>query len=426
MSLVLKNGSLIDGTGKLVKGAVVVIEGSTILAAGPAGEVHVPQGENQVIDVAGMTIMPGLMDLHVHFHEEGSPDRFPHDVVGETKTLLQETDAYIAAQMAENARRTLEAGFTTVRDTGAPRDINIDLARAIRDGLVTGPTVIPTATIDITVPAGKYQVHGVEGGNITGPVEARRATREKIGLGAEVIHVIATGAGYGQWGAADLLLTLEEMQAAIEEAHRLGQRTTTNACGSKGMKNAVIAGVQCIEHGSYLHEDDELIKMMVDSQVGWVPTLMVSIMKKDKSREAEARGMKIAIPDYVVEREKLLVEHCYRSFGKAMEAGVLTAIGTDAGAPYMIHGQNAIEMEQFVKYGATEMEAIEAATRVAAEVMRMDDWLGTVEVGKEADVIVVKEDPLKDIRVLQNNENVLLVIKGGEIAVDRRDRSQLK
>ena len=415
MSIVLKNGDLIDGTGRLVKDAVVVIDGSTITATGPAAEVRVPQGENQVIDVAGMTIMPGLMDLHVHFHGDASPDRFPHDVVGETKILPTETDAYIAALMAENARKTLEAGFTTVRDTGAPRDINIDLARAVADGLVKGPRIIPCATIDISVPPGKLLTHGLEGGNITGPVEARRATRVKIGRGAQVIHVRATGAGYGQWSATDCLLTVEEMQAAIEEAHRLGKRTTANACGSQGMKNAVIAGVQCIEHGSHLHEDDDLIKMMIDRKVGWVPTLVVSIMKRDKTLEAEAKGVKTGMPDYVVKREMALIEHWRRSFDKAMEAGVLTAIGTDMGAPYMVHGKNAIEMEQFVKYGATEMQAIEAATRVAAEIMRMEDWLGTVEAGKVADIIVVKGDPLKDIRVLQEKENIALVIKSGEI-----------
>jgi imidazolonepropionase-like amidohydrolase len=423
MSLVLKNGKLIDGTGKVVTNAVVLIRGSTITAAGPAAAVPIPEGDNnQVIDLAGMTIMPGLMDLHVHFHEEGSADRFPHDVVGETKTLLLETDAYIAAQMAENARRTLEAGFTTVRDTGGTRDINIDLSRAIADGLVTGPRVIPTATIDMTMPAGKYRTHGLEGGDITGPVEARRAVREKIGRGAEVIHVRATGAGFGQWGAEDQLLTLEEMQAAVGEAHRLGKRTTANACGSKGMKDAVIAGVQCIEHGSLLYEDDELVKMMVDCRVGWVPTFMVSIMKKNHFQEAMARGGRVPIPDYVVERESQMVEACRLSFEKAMAAGIMVGMGTDMGAPYMIHGQNAIEIEQFVKYGATPMQAIEAATRVAAEIMRMEDRLGTVEPKKQADIIVVKEDPLKDIRVLQEVENILLVIKAGKITVDRRRR----
>jgi imidazolonepropionase-like amidohydrolase len=423
MGLVLKNGNLIDGTGKVVKDAVVVVEGSTITAAGSAGEVRIPESENQVIDVTGMTIMPGLMDLHDHLHGDGSefPGGTPHDRFGETVSLSEENDAYLAVLMVENAKRTLEAGFTTIRDTGSPRDLTIDIARAERDGLFVGPRILAAATIDITNPPGKKRVHGSEGGDITGPVEAVKAVREKIGSGADWIHLRATGAGAGQWGPRSELLTFEEMKAAIDEAHRLGKRTTTNALGSKGAKNAVMAGVQCIEHGTFLYEDADLLKMMAERRVGFVPTLMVNIIKRDKKLEAEARGERISLPDYRVKREMEGIEHRRRSFVKAMEAGVPVGMGGDTGAPYLKHGKNAIEIEQFVKYGATEMEAIVAATSVAAEILGMEDWLGTVEAGKEADVIVVKKDPLQDIRVLQENENVVLVIKGGQIVVDRRE-----
>jgi imidazolonepropionase-like amidohydrolase len=186
------------------------------------------------------------------------------------------------------------------------------------------------------------------------------------------------------------------------------------------MRNAVEAGVQCIEHGQWLYEDDDLIKMMVERRVGWVPTLMNNYVKLEKMREAEARGEGSGLPEYVEKRVAHMVEPHRRSFEKAMKAGVLVPIGTDVGAPFTPNGMNAMEMEMFVKYGATPMQAIEAATRVAAQVMRMEDRLGTVQAGKEADIIVVKEDPLKDIRVLQKKENMVLVIKGGEIVVDRR------
>jgi imidazolonepropionase-like amidohydrolase len=422
MGLVLKNGNLIDGTGKVVKDAVVVIEGSTIVAASPAGEVRIPEGKNQIIDVAGMTIMPGLMDLHDHLHGDGSefPGGTPHDRFGETVSLSEENDAYLTVLMVENAKKALEAGFTTIRDTGSPRDLTIDIARAERDGLFVGPRILAAATIDITYPPSKKRVHGVVGGDITGPVEAVKAVREKIGSGADWIHLRATGASAGQWGPEVELLTVEEMRAAIEETHRLGKRTTTNALGSKGIRNAVIAGVQCIEHGTYLHEDNDLIKMMAERRVGFVPTFIVNIAQTEAAKAAEARGEKIGLPEYWVKRGAASIEHRRRSFEKAMEAGVPVAIGADTGAPRVVHGKNAIEMEIFVRYGASEMEAIEAGTRVAAEVLGMEDRLGTVEAGKEADVIVVKEDPLKDIRVLQENENVVLVIKGGEIVVDRR------
>lgn len=419
MTIVLKNGTLIDGNGKSLTNADVVLEGERIQAAGPSGSLLYPK-EAELIDVAGMTILPGLMDVHAHFHGDASPDRFEHDAVGESKNLLRETDAYIAAMMGQNARVTLEAGFTTIRDLGGPRDINIDVARAVKDGLVKGPKIFAAATIDISVPAGKLLTHGVEGGNITGPVDARRATRVKLGSGADVIHVRATGAGYGQWESDDELLSIEEMEAAITEAHKFKRRTAANACGSKGIRNAVVAGVQSIEHGWYLHEDDDLIKLMVDRETGWVPTFMVSIMKRDKNREAAAKGQTTGIPDFVVKREIEMIEHGRRSFEKAMKAGMLIGHGTDVGAAYMVHGKNAVEMEQFVKYGATPMQAIEAATRVNAKIMRIDDHVGTIEAGKQADVIVVKGDPLKDIRLLLDSGNIILVYKAGAKVADRR------
>jgi imidazolonepropionase-like amidohydrolase len=165
--------------------------------------------------------------------------------------------------------------------------------------------------------------------------------------------------------------------------------------------------------------------MMVDQRVGWVPTLGVSIAKKDEAERAASRGDKVGLPDYWLAREVEIIDLWRRGFDKAMEAGVLTAMGSDSGAPYMPHGHNAWELEIFVRYGASAMEAIEASTRLAAEVLGMSDTLGTVEPGKEADLVVLREDPLKDIRVLQDSHNVVLVIKGGEIVVDRRHAHQV-
>lgn len=426
MGLVLKNGKLIDGRGEVVKGAVVVIEGNTITAAGSAQEVSIPQRDNDVVDVGGMTVMPGMMDLHDHLWGDASEfsDGTPHDRFGEEVTHIEDHDSYLAVFMAENAKKALAAGFTTIRDTGSPRDLTVHIARAEKDGLFVGPRIQYAATIDITFPPGKKQVHGVVGGNITGPIEAIKAVREKIGNGADWIHLVATGAGAGQHGPEVLLLTLEEMHAATKEAHRLGRRVTAHACGAEGMKNAVLAGVDCIEHGTHIAQDDELIKMMVDRQVGWVPTLVVSIAKKEAADAAEARGEESGLPEYWLKRELESIDLWRRGFEKAIKAGVLTGIGTDTGAPYLLHGKNAKELEIYVRYGMSEIEAIEAATRVNAEILGMDDWLGTVETGKEADIIVVNEDPLRDIKALQDYENIALVIKGGEVVVDRMDRSR--
>ncbi|MCY3780386.1 MAG: amidohydrolase family protein [Chloroflexi bacterium] len=426
MSIVLRNGKLIDGTGKVQSDATVVIDGATISAVGEMAQMEIPPGKHQIIDVAGMTIMPGMMDLHDHLHGDASgiPDGAAHDRFGEMIHLIEDRDAYQAVLHAENARKALAAGFTTIRDTGSPRDITIDIARAERDGILIAPRIFYCATIDMTYPVGKKQVHGVVGGNITGPVEAVRAVREKVGLGADWIHMNATGAGAGMYGPEVELLTLEEMEAAAKTAHNFGLRVTCNACGAVGMKNAILAGVDCIEHGTHIANDDEVIQMMVDREVGWVPTLWVSLAKKWDAEAKQAQGLKSTVPDYWLQRELELIDLWRRGFEKALKAGVLTAIGTDCGAPFVVHGKNATELEIFVRYGMTEMQAIEAATRVAAQVMGMEDRLGTIEAGKEADVIVVNGDPLKNIRVLQDNGNIALVLKAGQIMRQTRDVSR--
>ncbi|HBY93422.1 MAG: amidohydrolase family protein [Ardenticatenaceae bacterium] len=415
MNLVLKNGTLIDGTGRVVPDAVVATAGSRIVAAGPAAEVRLPEDGAEVIDVRGMTIMPGLIDLHVHLHGQALPGE------GSRARLLAESDAYQAVVLAENARRTLEAGFTTIREMGAPNDINVDLTRAVRDGILKSPRIIPVCTVDMTTLPGGYDVHGTRGGNVTGPVEARRAARQKIAAGAEVIHVIATGAQYGQFGPKTQILTEEEMRGAIEEAHKLGKLTTANACSAPGAKAAVLAGTQCVEHGEYLCDDPDLFKLMVDRGVAFVPTLIVVVAKVEKIREAHARGEQPALAPTVVERTLDELEPHRRTFEMALEAGVIMPMGSDAGSPYIPNGVgNARELELYVRYGATPTQAIEATTRVAAEVLRMDDRIGTVTPDKEADLIVVAEDPLRDIRVLQNHENIKLVIQSGQIVVNRR------
>ena len=416
MNFVFKNGDLIDGTGKMVKDAVVVVHGDTILASGPSTEIHIPEGENQYIDAQGMTILPGLIDLHVHLHGQGEAQEHVRD------RLLSETDAYQAVILSENARRTLEAGFTTIRDMGAPKDINIDLSRSVMDGILPGPRIIPVATIGMTRLPGDYDVHGTRGA-VTGAIEARKMAREKIAAGAEVVHVKATGAAYGQLGPLVLDLSVEEMQAAIEETHKLEKLSTAHACGAEGMKNAVIAGTMCIEHGQWLYDDDELIRMMVDRQIGWVPTLMNNPAKMDKMREAETRGERSGLAEYVEKRISAMIEAHRRSYETAMENGVMVALGSDCGAPFTPNGTNAKEMEMFVKYGATEMQAIEAGTRLAARVLQMEDRLGTVEDGKEADIIVMSKNPLKDILYLQKKENIVLIMKGGKIMIDRRKKS---
>jgi imidazolonepropionase-like amidohydrolase len=414
MALIFKGGTLIDGTGKFTENATVIVQGSKIVVAGVERRVTWPEGEaTKVINAEGMSILPGLIDLHVHLHGQGEAA----DSV--RSRLLNESEAYQGVILAENAHRTLEAGFTTIRDMGAPNDVNIAISRAVNDGVLKqSPRIVPVATIRMTTLPGGYDVHGTRGG-VTGPQEARRTTREKIAAGAEVIHVVATGASFGQFGPHTLGLSVEEMHAALEEAHKLEKKTTAHACGAQGMKNAVLAGTQCIEHGQWLYADGELLKMVVDRRIGWIPTLMNNPAKLEKMKEAQAKGGRSGLPAYVETRVPEMVDAHRRSYEIAMQSGVLVALGSDCGAPFTPNGTNAVEMEFFVRYGATAMQAIEAGTRLAAEVLGLENLVGTLEAGKEADLILVSGDPLKDIRILQDKENIKMVVKGGEVLIDR-------
>jgi imidazolonepropionase-like amidohydrolase len=413
MTVIFRGGNLIDGTGKQLSNASVVVEGSRIVAVGPAAQLADSEKQGTVIDISGMTVMPGLIDLHAHLHGQGEAEQSVRD------RLLTETDAYQAVVLAENAHRTLDAGFTTIRDMGAPGDVNIDIGRAVRDGVLDGPRVIPVCTIRMTTRPGGYDVHGTKGG-VTGALEAQSMARQKIAAGAEVIHVVATGASFGQFGPHTLLLTVDEMAGAVGEAKKLGKTTTAHACGAQGIKNAVLAGSQCIEHGQWLYADKDLIKIMKDQGVAWVPTLMNNPAKLEKMKEAAARGGKSGLPPYVEERVPEMIEAHRRSFEVAMEAGLRVPLGSDCGAPFTPNGTNAKEMEFFVRYGATPMQAIEAGSRIAAEVLGIADKAGTLEAGKEADLIVVDGDPLKDITLLQEVKKIAMVVQAGKVVRDRR------
>ncbi len=417
MSLVLEHGTLIDGNGKAIPDAVVVTDNSHIVAAGPRTSTPLPPGKHEVIDASGKTVMPGLWDLHVHLHGQGEANEYAR-----TK-LLRETDAYLATVLVENARRILEAGFTSIRDMGAPNDINIDIGRAIADGLLMGPRLIPVATVDMTKRPGEADMHGLKGGNVTGPMEAARAARVKIAMGAEVIHLKATGAQYGQFGPKVELLTMEEMRGAIREAIKLGKRTTTNACSAPGARNAVEAGVQCVEHGEYLCDDPALIEEMAEKQVAFVPTLSVVIAKVNEIQKARAAGCTSGLPKRVEEIALDELQPHRASFQMARKAGVPLPLGTDSGSPFILNGTNARELGLYVDYGMSPMEALEAATRVSAKVMGYGDQVGTIEAGKIADILMVRGDPLQDIRLLEQVRNIELVIQAGKIVVDRRAMS---
>ena len=414
MGLIIKNVMVFDGSGSVPWGpATVIVEGDRISKLGPLDELELPEELGTgwwVIDGQGKLLMPGLVDCHVHITGSCDPD--------EVKAL-KELVPHAAIRSTINARDTLEAGFTAVRDAGGGNLIDVALKQAINEGLVPGPR-LQVACRGLSITGG----HGDSRNGwppeiefkgryvVDSPDEARRAAREQLRDGADHIKLHATG---GVMSEGDLPtargLTVEEMRAAIEEAHNVGKKTMAHAQGSTGIKNAILAGISSIEHGFYL--TDEIIELMLKKDVFLVATLCAV-------HHIVEKGVEGGIPKYGVEKAREAKQAHLDSFLKAYKAGVKIAMGTDAATPFNCHGNNAQELELMVNAGMKPRDALVSATARGAELMGWGDRMGQVKLGFWADLILVDGNPLEDVKVLQDKRNIKLVIKGGEIQVDRR------
>ncbi|WP_373991435.1 amidohydrolase family protein [Duganella sp. BuS-21] len=385
----VRNGALIDN-------AVVLITGDRITAAG--SKLAIPAGA-KVIDLGNKTLLPGLIDAHTHI--TGSPEDAGYGIIA--KSIPR-----ITLQGAKNALVTLRAGFTTIRDVGSDGYADIGLRDAINDGDVPGPRILASGPplgitgghCDDTMHAPEYKSSAL--GVADGADEAMKVTRRNIKYGADVIKICATG-GVLSFGddPRTSQYTLEELKAIIGDAHRLGRKTAAHAHGGDGIKLAVLAGVDSIEHGSYI--DEEGIKLMKEHRTYLVPTLYLGDWLIDN---AEA----IKLPKPLLEKAKVVLPLARVNIGKAIKAGVPIAFGTDA-AVYP-HGLNAREFAVLVKLGMTPAQAIRTATVNAADLLGWSDKVGSIEAGKYADLIAVDGDPLKDVRTL---EQVQWVMKGGAV-----------
>ena len=418
VKLLIENAVLIDGNGSSpVRDAGVLIDGEMIEAVGRS--LDAPRGAER-IDAEGMTLMPGLMDLHVHMAGES---------LGRQMRLLEWSQSTPTAlklyHAARNARSCLEAGFTTVRCIDIEEEIvwGPSLREAIELGIIPGPRILASAG-QITR-SGKFPY----GSSITyvgkpdpykpawrpadGPWECRRAVREAVANGADFIKFFATGSTGGAgvkhyW----VIYTLEEIKAITDEAHRMERRCACHAHGTQGIKDAVVGGTDTIEHGTYL--DDEGVALMKEHGTYYVPTFTIHY-------NVVNMGEELRVPPHSIEKIRDTWEHSVPSVQMAHRAGVKIACGTDSGGTWARCGENARELELLSRFGEmTVMEAIQAATKVSAEAIGREDTLGTIEPGKLADLILVDGDPLKDIKILQDKSRVKLVIKGGRIEVDRR------
>jgi imidazolonepropionase-like amidohydrolase len=406
--LVLSGGRLIDGTGAGPIDAAVVIKDQRIEAVETRARGGWP-ADAEVIDVSGMTILPGLIDVHDHLamHGYDLARRWGIDEPQTTRTL----------RTAKVLAETLAAGYTTIRDAGG---LDAGFKRAIDEGLISGPRLVLSLVIispiggigdrvspsgfSCCVPNDPLLPDGV----VNTLADIRPAVRRVVRAGADVIKCATTGGASSRpgHGPMDGAFNLDEMQALVEEAHALDRRVICHALGGRGLKIAVEAGVDSIDHGCYLDQEPELLDRMAERGIFFVPTFAVY----DYHRKSP-------LP-HVRQRARDLEEHHVASLRRAFAAGVKIAAGTDAGGHG--HPPNAIEIAALVRAGMTPLQALRAATGWAADCIGRGDELGTVEQGKLADLIAVDGDPLADVTILQHPEHIALVVKGGDIATNRR------
>lgn len=414
MTLVIETGQLIDGRGgSPLQDAIVVVGERTITYAGPKEGTEIPHDS---VRIHAETLMPGMIDAHVHLGGSGAANM--------ELERLKESIGLSAYRSYANAKRSLEAGFTSLRDMGGRQWVDVALRDAIDQGWLDGPRLkVCGQNIATTGSHGDTyiapDIAAVDGTSFYGlviadsPAEVQAAARLQVKNGVDVIKIIASG---GVLSDGDDLfapqMTLEEMEAAFRVARWAGKRTAAHAHGGEGLRTAVIAGVDSIEHGTYL--TNETADLMAERGVYYVPTLtaLYRILQ---------HGIEAGIPQYAVEKAMEAQEVHFQSFDLARAAGVNVAMGTDAATPFNRHGDNAVELQLMTEGGMTPMEAIVAATRTAAETLGLADSVGTVESGKLADLLVVSGDPLDDICVLQDREKVEMVIKEGKIVTDRRE-----
>jgi imidazolonepropionase-like amidohydrolase len=394
MKIAFIDGRVIVGDGRILEHATVLVEDEKIVEIAQTS-MNIPK-DSQKIPLDGQTLLPGFIDAHIHICMDGSPDP--------VATSLSESPTITTLKAAESARRTLMAGVTTVRDMGGKDGIDFGLRQAIDSGLIPGPRMLISGRLICMTGGHGWQV-GLEA---NGPDEVRKAAREQIKAGADIVKLMATGGVLTpavEPGSEQL--TEAELRAGVEEAHKAGKKTATHAMGTRGIQNALRAGIDSIEHGVYL--DDETVSMMMERNIPFIPTISALY-------NIETKGIEAGIPAFAVEKTLKVKPFHLESIRMAREAGVLVAAGTDAGTPFNLHGENLGEIKLLVDYGGfSPMGAIEAGTRIAARVLGLEKELGTVEEGKVADLVMVEGNPLDNIDVLLNQESICLVMQGGKI-----------
>jgi imidazolonepropionase-like amidohydrolase len=374
----------------------VLVEDGRILSLGPAAGL--PAGA-EITDLGDVTLLPGLIDAHVHLVWSASAE--PHEVVE------RESRALTALRCANNAALHLRAGVTTVRDVGATDGLSIDVARAVGLGVLRGPRVIAAGRA-IAMTGGHGWFLGREA---DGAEAVRHAVRSELKAGATCIKLMASGGVYGhaeEPGSPQL--TVEELRVAVEEAHKAGRRVAAHAYSIEAIGNALDAGVDSIEHGSFI--DRDTAGRMRESGTYLVPTMSVY-------RAMSERGPELGAPEYIRRKTAEVLEASREAFRLALEARVPVAAGTDCGAPGHPHGTLPEELMLMVESGASPIQALRFGTSAAADLLGLGDEVGSLEPGKRADLLAVDGDPTSEILALRD---VRLVLRDGSRVAGRYSR----
>ena len=388
--MLLKNGDLIAGNGEYLEHTDLRVEDGLITEC----DQNLPTRSNETqVDLTNHWVLPGLIDAHVHIVMSSEQD--PYGIL--TKSLPA-----ITIDAVNNARRLLHAGFTTVRDMGARGFIDIAVRNAIAEGKIEGPRMkVSGECIIMTGGHGWF----LGGRQADGPSECRKAAREQLFQGADLLKMMATGGGLtreGEPGASQL--DEDELASIVHEAHKAGKKAAAHCHGLDGIKNAVRAGVDSVEHGTFA--DEEILAEMKKQGTYLSICMRATSLQTDND----------SLPAYMVDRANQILDFQLDNCRRAHEMGVKQVFSTDAGTPGNCHGDNAKEFPFFIRCGFNEMEAIQLATSKAAELLGIDDTVGTLEVGRFADILVTKHNPLEDIAVLAEHEKeIALLLKEGRV-----------
>lgn len=413
-NFLIRNGTLIDGTGGTpLADAAVLVKDNRIHAVDHVSRISLSDAQTTEIDAGGGFILPGLIDTHVHVMLEGV------NIARDMATPFS-MRFFNAVKYMQN---TINAGITSVRDAGGA---DAGVKQAVETGVVVGPRMqISISVLTITGGHGdgwmrsgmEFELFpsypGFPECRVDGVEDCRRKVREVLRAGADIIKICSTGGVLSPTDHPEFTqFSPEELEVIVREAgYRGGVKVMAHAQGSEGIKNAIRAGVHSIEHGIFL--DDEAIDLMLKHGTFLVPTLLAPLAVLET-------GEKGGMPEYGIRKSREVIEIHSESISRAHKAGVKISMGTDAGV--MPHGTNLRELGLMVNIGMTPMESIVATTKKAAECLGWDDRVGTVKAGKLADIIIVKTNPLQDIRSIENVDNIAFVMKDGKILKDQRNK----